>query len=205
MRKLIFSLIIFVVSLAPRSARADLTIDVDGRWRLEGAAHVSYMIAGGSAVRGGRAPATGGATFIPTLRVSYARRFFDPYAALAPMVVTPYNAQTIGFVGAHDLGLSWHPDTRAWSIGTAATLAPSYMRFANASWSLRQPIILYGGEAHFTGSVLHTEGGGGLRWNVAVRALTGRPTAWTWPGLTAEEKKLNRLSWVIGGGASWTF
>lgn len=204
MRKL-FPLSLLIATLFPRAARADVTLDESGRWRLEGAAHVAYMIAGGSSIRGGKAPATGGATFIPTIRVSFARRFFDPYAALAPMGVTPYNAQTIGFLVAHDLGLSWHPDTRAWSIGTAATLAPGYMRFANSAWSLRQPIVMYGGEAHFTGSVLHTEGGGGLRWNVAVRALTGRPTAWTWPGLTPAERAVNKVSWVIGGGGSWTF
>lgn len=197
------SLLALVLTAAP--ARADITIDENGRWRIDTAMHVSFMIAGGSAVRGGRAPATGGATLIPTVRLSFARRIADPYTAVAPMVVAPYTLSTLGLVLAHDLGISWHPDTRAWTLGTAATLAPAYMRFCNASWCLKQPVLLYGGEVHCAGELLRTERGGVLRWNVAARALTGRPTAWTWPGLTTEEKKLERVSWIIGGGGSWTF
>lgn len=203
MRKLIPSLVVLVTLLfASRPSRADVTVDIDGRWHLEGALHVSYMIAGGSPVhQPTQAPATGGAAIIPTARLFFARRIFDPYAALAPLFVAPQRLSSLGLVGAHDVGLSWHPNSRAWSIGTAATIAPSYMRFCNAAWCLRQPIVLYGGETHFAGEVLHTEGGGGLRWNAAIRMLTGRPTAWYWPHVGP----INALSWIIGGGGSWTF
>lgn len=196
---------IVLAMLISSEARADVTIDIDGRWHVDGAIHVSYMIAGGSSVRGGRAPATGGAAFIPTARLFFARRFFDPYVAVAPLIVAPNSFASVGVVAAHDLGLSWHPDSRAWSIGTAATIAPSYMRFCNVEWCLRQFTAMYGGELHLTGEVLHTERGGMLRWDASVRMLTGRPKAWTWGALSAEEQKLNRLSWVIGGGGSWTF
>lgn len=49
------------------------------------------------------------------------------------------------------------------------------------------------------------EGAQRLHNALAVRALTGRPTAWTWPWLTPAERAVNRVAWVIGGGGSWTF
>lgn len=201
----LFSLTVLAL-LTPRIALADETIDIDGRWRLEGSFHVSYMIAGGSSYRGGRAPSTGGVAFVPALRVLYAHRLVDPYAAVAPLLVTPYSAKSFGFVGAMDLGLAWHPNNRSWVVGTGGTFAPSYERFCNGvPWCLREGVILYGGETHFAGSVLRTEGGGGLTWNVSARLLTGRPTAWYWPTLTPTQAAVNHASIVIGGGMNWRF
>lgn len=185
----------FSILLATSSARAD-------GLRAEASFSVSYLIAGGSR----RAPSTGGAALVPTVRLLYSMHLADPYIGASPILVTPYTLDAMGFVGAIDAGVLWHPDSRAWSIGTGATFAPSYMSFCNAvPWCLKEGVILYGGEAHFAGRILETANGGGLSAAFSARVLTGRPTAWTWPTLTPEERDVNRVSVMAGGGLRWRF
>ncbi len=195
--KIVSIAIVFTLAMLTRPACAD---DPTTPWRGEAAFHVSYILAGGSSYRGGKAPATGGAAFIPTARVLYTLPIADLYAAASPIIVTPWSLSATGFVGAVDLGLAWHPDSRAWSIGTGGTIAPSYLRFCNEAWCLKQPLVLYGGEIHIVGRFLETRDGGGLSGTLSARVLTGRPTAWFWPRLTPEEAAINHYSATIGGG-----
>lgn len=194
--------VLAVSLLLPRTALAD----PPSQWKLETAFHVSYLIAGGSTIAGGAAPRTGGVALVPTGRLLYALRYADPYLAGSPILVTPYSADRIGFVGAFDLGASWHPDTRAWAIGTGLTLAPSYMRFCNAApWCLREGLLMYGGEVHAAGRVWEQVDGGGLHITVDARLLTGRPTAWYWSRLTPEEAAVNHYSMIASAGVLWRF
>jgi hypothetical protein len=87
----------------------------------------------------------------------------------------------------------------------AATLAPTYMRFCNAAWCLKEWAALYGGEAHFGTRVVKTEGGGGLTASLSARLLTGRPTAWYWPRLSAADRDVNHWIASVGGVAAWRF
>jgi hypothetical protein len=173
--------------------------------RGEGSIDVSYIIAGGAAHPGGKAPATGGAALMPAARLLLAMPVMDPYITAAPTFVAPHTLDALGFVGAFDGGASWHPAARAWHLGTAATLAPSYMRFCNASWCLKQWVALYGGEAHFGTRLVKTESEGGLTGSLSARLLTGRPTAWYWPTLTPEERDIAHLIISIGGQMTWRF
>lgn len=196
------TIVILITILLSRSALAEAPSPL----KLETAFHVSYLIAGGSTIPGGVAPRTGGVALVPTARLLYALRYGDPYLAGSPILVTPYSADRIGFVGAFDLGVAWHPDTRSWFVGTGVTLAPSYMRFCNgAPWCLKEGLLLYGGEVHAAGRVLEQQDGGGLHVTVDVRLLTGRPTAWYWSRLTPEEAAVNHFSMIASGGLLWRF
>lgn len=173
--------------------------------RGEGDLQVAYLIAGGAAHPGGRAPATGGAAIAPAARLLLALPNADPYVALSPAFVSPTTLDALGFVGAVDAGAAWHPPARGWYLGTAATLAPTYMRFCNAAWCLKEWAALYGGEAHFGTRVVKTEGGGGLTASLSARLLTGRPTAWYWPRLSAADRDVNHWIASVGGVAAWRF
>ncbi len=177
----------------------------DEGWRVQGSIHVSYLIAGGSSYPGGRAPATGGVALVPTVRVLRQYPVAEVYAAVAPIFVTPTHLATLGFVGAHDLGVALHPSSRAWYVGAGATLAPAFMRFCNLTWCLREPVLLYGGELHASGRLWGAADGSGLSFTATVRVLTGRPTAWYWPRLSPTERAVNHISVVAGGGATWAF
>lgn len=173
--------------------------------RGEGSIDVSYLIAGGGAHPGGKAPATGGAAIMPAARLLLAMPVADPYLAVAPAFVAPQTLDALGFVGALDGGASWHPSARGWHLGTAATLAPSYMRFCNASWCLKEWVALYGGELHFGTRLVKTESEGGLTGSLSARVLTGRPTAWYWPTLTPGERDVAHWIVSVGGQATWRF
>lgn len=173
--------------------------------RGEGSLDVSYVIAGGAAHPGGRAPATGGAAIMPAGRVLLHAATLDPYVAVAPAFVAPHTLDALGFIGAVDAGAAWHPPTRGWYLGTAVTIAPTYMRFCNSAWCLKQWVALYGGELHFGSRMVKTEGEGGLTASLSARVLTGRPTAWYWPNLTAEERDIAHFIVSIGGSATWRF
>lgn len=190
-----------------KSAALAVLLAVTGcaQLRGEGELHVSYVIAGGKAHPGGKAPATGGAALMPAGRILLAMPGADPYVTAAPAIVSPTSLDALSFVGAVDAGASWHASTRAWHLGTGATLAPSYMRFCNGAWCLKEWTWLYGGEAHFGGRVLRTEGEGGLTADITLRVLTGRPTAWYWPKLAAPDADVAHWIGSIGGAATWRF
>ena len=175
------------------------------RLRAEGSFEVAYLLAGGSAHPPRRAPTTGGAAIVPTGRVLYWLDVADPYAALSPMIVSPQTLSSMGFIGAIDAGVQWHPPSRAWSLGTGGTLAPSYARFCNVSWCLKESLLLYGGAVDMSGAVYRSPDGGGLRVALSGRLLTGRPTAWYWPRLTPAERDVNHFSVMVGGGVAWRF
>lgn len=183
-------------------AIAMMSAPAEAQWRAEASLHVAYLIAGGGAR--GRAPATGGAAIMPAGRLLYALRIADPYVAVAPSFVAPQSLDALGFVGALDAGAAWHPPSRAWYAGTAVTLAPSYLRLCNAVWCLKEAVLLYGAESHFSGCVVRTESGG-LFAGLAARLLTGRPTAWYWPRLARGDADVSHLIVSIGGHAIWRF
>lgn len=199
-------LIIAVFAVVLSRATAAIAQEEFGpRWKGEASFAVSYLLAGGSSYRGGRAPATGGAALVPTGRLLYTMPVADLYAAGSPIVVTPWTLSSTGIVGAVDIGASWHPDSRLWTIGTGGTLAPAYMRFCNQAWCLKEGLLLYGAEAHVGGRFLQQQNGAGLSGTLSARALTGRPTAWFWPSLTREQAKINHVSAIIGCGLTWIF
>lgn len=114
-----------------------------------------------------------------------------------------YSMAAVGLVGALDLGVAWHPESRAWSLGTGATAAPTYMRFCNATWCLREWTMLWGGEVHASGRVTEDAEGRGVSWTMSMRALRGAPTAWIYPRLTLEQKNIPPWAIMIGGLATY--
>lgn len=173
--------------------------------RGEGSLHVSYLVAGGAGHAGGKAPATGGAAIMPAARLLLLMPVADPYITVAPAIVSPTTLSALGFVAALDGGASWHSNTRAWHLGTGATVAPSYMRFCNAAWCLKEWIALYGAEVHFGGRIVRTDDGGGLTASLSARLMTGRPTAWYWPRLSAGDADVNHWLFSVGGRIGWYF
>jgi len=196
MRNVLLILFVLAISVPARA---------DDRWQVHTSIHLAYLIAGGPAVRGGAAPATGGIAFVPTLGLAYAHRIVDPYVAISPIIVTPHSVDALGVVGAVDLGGAWHLDRRAWALGTGATLAPAYMRFCNSVWCLREGVWLVGGEMHLDGVLLDGENGSGLSVSLSGRLLTGRPTAWYWSRLSPEEAAVNHFSGLANVGILWRF
>lgn len=63
---------------------------------------------------------------MPSGRLLLALPTADPYVALSPAFVSPLSLDALGFVGAIDAGAAWHTPSRAWYLGTAGTLAPTY-------------------------------------------------------------------------------
>lgn len=194
---------ISLLTLAAPAKAAD-----DGRLYVEASLAVSYLIAGGTPSRAARvqAPATGGAALVPTVRLAYAHAVADPYVTVSPIVVTPYSLDAVGLVGAVDVGVAWHLDSRAWSLGTGATAAPTYMRFCNgAPWCLREWTMLFGGELHASGRITEDEDGRGVSWTIAGRIFRGAPVAWIYPRLTDEQRDVSRWSVMFGGLATYRF
>lgn len=142
---------------------------------------------------------------MPAVRLLLALPTADPYVALAPAIVSPVSLDAMGFVGAIDGGVAWHSSSRAWYLGTAGTVAPSYMRFCNAAWCLKEALVLYGGEVHFGQRLIRTEGEGGLAVSLSARLLTGRPTAWYWSGLSLGQADVNHWLVSAGGAVAWRF
>ncbi len=194
----LLAFVIVIITFCSSPARAQ-----DIRVKIEAAFGVSYLIAGGSSIPGGHAPATGGAALVPTGRILLTLPIADLYLAASPIVVTPWTLDALAIVGALDLGAAWHPSSRSWTLGTGATIAPAYMRFCNETWCLKEGVALYGAEAHFSGRVLQQEDGRGLSGELSARVLTGRPTAWYWPRLTEEEAAVNHLMGTLGGDLIW--
>jgi hypothetical protein len=202
MRFKLFLVALLVISFIPSAARAD------GPWRIETGLHLAAVIAGGSSVRGGKAPATGGAAFVPTLRVLYQVDIAAPYVAVSPILVAPppYKLDSLGFVGAVDAGVRWQPPSDAWAVGTGATLAPTYLRFCNGTpQCLKEGVLLYGGEVHGSWSVLRTPTGFSAAIFGAAHVLTGRPVAWTHNSLSDEARQVNHLIGMMSAGGLITF
>lgn len=177
-------------------------------WRFDLGAGVGFLIAGDSAVRGRKANPTGGSTLLPygRARVSIPRAaWLDALGSVTPMFVTPWSLDKLGLVVAHDLGIDIHPANRAWSVGLAGTVAPSYARFCNIRWCLKEPLFIGGGIASVTVNVVQDNRGRGLHGLLAGRLLYARPTAWTWPSLTPAERRIIPTMGMITGGGAWVF
>jgi hypothetical protein len=169
---------------------------------------VGYLMAGDSAIRGGTANPTGGATLMPFIRVSVAVprvAWLDVTYTQGPMLVTPFWVDRLGLVDANDFGVALHPESRAWAVGVAGTVAPTYMRFCNVLWCLKEWTLLWGVEVHWASAIAVESDGRGLSVDISARTLYAQPMAWTWPSLTPEQRAIIPVIAMLTGGAEWIF
>ncbi|WP_437310030.1 hypothetical protein [Sorangium sp. So ce388] len=200
MKAPLLSGLVLAALLASSSARAaDVRIDIgfDAGW----------MIWGDSAVRGRRANPTGGIVFIPSARLSLpipGVSWLDAQYTQAPMVLAPFSEQT-GLVDANDLGVEFHTPDGALGFALAGTVAPMYATFCNPEWCYPEALVAWGGTARLQAELSRDERGRAARVTISARLLYAEPTAWNWPGLDPELRRVVPTSTMLTAGGSWSW
>lgn len=200
MRAGVFLAVLLVVLAAAPPARAEVRLDLGFE--------VGWMVWGGAVRRGEPSNPTGGIVFAPSGRLSLSvpgTAWVAAQYTLSPMVLAPFSPQT-GLVAANDLGLELHAPDGSIGAALAGTAAPLYATFCNPEWCYPEALVAWGGVARAFARVHRDdEKKRAVRFEAAIRVLYAQPTAWTWPGLPPELRRVVPTSTMFTAGGSWSW